>query len=53
MGDKWRFDVRVRKALVHYLVLSLNVFLDSGKFRPEEQPLIVVNRGEIEPFVFG
>ncbi|WP_341580977.1 hypothetical protein [Marinobacter metalliresistant] len=53
MGDERYLNVRVRAAMVHYLMLSLNVFLGRERFKPEEQPLVVANPEEIEPFVFG
>jgi hypothetical protein len=53
MGGERCLNVRVRAAMVHYLMLSLNVFLGRERFKPEEQPLVVANIDEIEPFVFG
>ncbi|QNU60657.1 WYL domain-containing protein [Vreelandella titanicae] len=53
MSAEWCLEVRVRAAMVHYLMLSLNIFLDSHRFKPEEQPLVVLNTGDIEPFIFG
>lgn len=45
--------IPVRKALAHYFLLSLNIFLESERFKAEEQPLVVINRNELKPFVFG
>jgi len=53
MGDDQNLRVPVRCALMHYLLLSLNIFLEAERFLPEEQPLVVANREEVAPFIFG
>ncbi|NMT63481.1 WYL domain-containing protein [Marinobacter orientalis] len=53
MGNDHELKVPVRCALAHYLMQSLNIFWSSEKCEPREQPLVVINREEVEPFVFG
>lgn len=53
MDDSQELRIPVRCALVHYLMLSLNIFLNNVNFKPSEQPLIVLNQEEVLPFTFG
>ncbi|WP_097462101.1 helix-turn-helix transcriptional regulator [Mangrovitalea sediminis] len=53
MGSTNTLRIKVRQALAHYLMLSMNIFLDETRFKPEEHPLIVTNKDEIAPFIFG
>jgi hypothetical protein len=53
MSQSHELRIPVRCALVHYLMLSLNIFLNNENFEPAAQPLVVINREEVAPYTFG
>lgn len=53
MSQSHELRIPVRCALVHYLMLSLNIFLRNENFEPAAQPLVVVNRDEVAQYTFG
>lgn len=53
MSQSHELRIPVRCALVHYLLLSLNIFLKYESFEPVAQPLVVVNREGVAPYIFG
>jgi hypothetical protein len=53
MGTDGELRLPVRRALAHYLMQSLNIIWESSGSEPREQPLVVYNREEVAPYVFG
>lgn len=53
MDDDQELKVPVRCALTHYLLQSLNVVWGSRQLSPLEQPLVVVNLDDLQPYVFN
>ena len=41
-----------RRALIHYQLLAMNIYLNHRHFTPKAHPLIVINRDEIAPYTF-
>lgn len=42
-----------RKALVSYLLDAMNVKLDESPYQPQEHPLVILNKEEVRPYIFG
>lgn len=53
MSDDLQLSINCRKALVTYLLLSMNVHLDESRFEPQAHPLVVLNKDEVESVSFG
>jgi len=53
MSDNLQLRINCRKALVTYLLLSMNVHLDESRFEPPAHPLVVLNKDEVESVSFG
>lgn len=52
MDREQELKVPVRRALAHYLLQSLNVSWGGGS-SAKEQPLVLVNPEDVEPYVFA